>query len=201
MRQLMHVHKPKILLQMSGLPLLDFADNARTHYLHQNIKSQFYSPAHSVCSEPHHLPFRDHSIDCIVCPHILELYPEDMQLRLLKEWVRVLMIGGKIVFFGINLMGVWTLKRLLYHKSLQWGPRISSMHSMQRLLIESGLTVDSVVYFSPNLSAVFHPQELIENQQSFWQFPGRLSPCYCMVASINDVEHIWTSDPCLNKPD
>ena len=68
-------------------------------------------------------------------------------------------------------------------------------------LIESGLTVDSVVYFSPNLSAVFHPQELIENQQSFWQFPGRLSPCYCMVASINDVEHIWTSDPCLNQPD
>jgi len=190
LRQIVARRAPKNVLQVGGLPLLDFSSHAKTHYIHQHRAMDFFSPAHSVCAADTQLPFRDDSINLMVCPHTHELYEGDDQVKLFSEMARVLQSEGILVMFGVNLLGVWTLRRLINSSSLLWGPNVCSVYHLQSLARNAGLVVVDVEYFFATQDRFLFGEyflKAIQNSKGF----KHLSTCYMLVLAHQNFAPVW----------
>jgi len=181
--------KPKNVLQIGGKALLGFSDNIKTHYVHQREEMDFFSPGHSVCASMLHLPYRDVSISMIVCPHVHELCEEDEHVPFMKECARVLDDQGVMILFGINLLGSWTLNRLVNHNSLDWGPRIHSVMQLEKLARAAELKMMNVQYFSINHYDLMIP--LMDIKLDRLNATRRFSPCYMAIFAHKYCELAW----------
>ena len=190
-RNLVKNRRPGRLLQIGGLPLLSFSDHALTHYIHQHDHLGYFSPGHSVCAQASNLPIRDESLSCLVCPHTHELYDESHQYELFKEWSRVLKPDGYMLILGVNLMGYWTLQRLISHNSLKWAPRIWSLYQLEKTAKQADLQVVDIQYFVAR--AVYNRYGLGEIGHSLAKLKmvRRFSPCYAVMLTRRDYAPVW----------
>jgi len=83
-----------------------------------SIKNKFYihsskiSKKTNILSNPNQLPFRNNSIDCIICIHYLDMLDKAQIKPYLDEVHRVLVPYGKFITINFNPYGIW----YLYHK-------------------------------------------------------------------------------------
>lgn len=191
--QLLHAildqRKSKSVLQIGGKALLNFGDHTKTHYVHQHEEMGFFSPGHSVCAAKLQLPYRASSMSIVACPHGHELCEEKEQEPLIKECARVLDDEGVFLLFGINLLGSWTLNRLVNHHSLHWAPRIHSVMQIEKMANQAGLKLMSVEYFSITDYDLMMPMMDIKLDQR--NATRRFSPCYMALLAHEHCEFVW----------
>lgn len=81
-----------------------------------------------------HLPFRDHSFELVILPHILEF--ETATLPILEECWRVLTPNGYLVILGFNPWSLWGICRLFASRwtATPWNGHFHSAEKLQRQL-------------------------------------------------------------------
>jgi hypothetical protein len=181
--------KSKNVLQIGGKALLNFSDHMKTHYVHQHEEMGFFSPGHSVCASHFHLPYRDASMSMVVCPHVHELCEEHEQDILMKQCARVLDDKGVLLLFGINLLGSWTLNRLVNHHSLKWAPRIHSIMQIETMARQAGLKLMKIQYFSITDYDLMMP--IVDIKLDQMNATRRFSPCYMAILAHEHCELVW----------
>jgi len=76
-------------------------------------------PAFSLDGQAESLPFKSHSIDNVLLPHVLEFSTDPHQV--LREVDRVLVADGTVVLCCFNPLSMWGLRRLFsYQDTLPW---------------------------------------------------------------------------------
>ena len=95
-----------------------------------------------IIEEPHikshditKLPYADNSVDVIYSSHTLEYFDRDRAIEVLREWYRVLKVGGKIYlsvpdFDALSL--AYQEKKMPLHKLL--GPLYGKMSSKENII-------------------------------------------------------------------
>lgn len=71
-----------------------------------------------ICCDARWLPLEDCFADMVLSSHLLEHFSFKETLSVLKEWIRVLKIGGKLITIVPNLR--WASKRILNPPEAEW---------------------------------------------------------------------------------
>lgn len=135
------------------------------------------------------LPFNDSSIDCILAPFSMELFPNNNNL--IVELDRVLKSQGFMIFLGINPCSLWGIYAILQKiKVLAKFPlKLRSVLHLKKKFFTLGYTqsyLSSFYYIPPvdNLKLIYNLEFLNEMGKMVWPYPAAF---YCFV--IQKCEH------------
>ncbi|MBC8225791.1 MAG: methyltransferase domain-containing protein, partial [Gammaproteobacteria bacterium] len=86
---------------------------------HLNQPKEKFPVGQNVISDFLMLPFKESSIDLIICPHLHEMVSRPEQLY--AELSRITVAGGILIMFSLNTKSIWSMQRLLRgNKILPW---------------------------------------------------------------------------------
>jgi SAM-dependent methyltransferase len=130
-----------------------------------------------------YLPFNDNSIDCILAPFSMELFPNNQNI--MAEFNRVLKSKGFIIFLGINPCSLWGICAFLQKIKLltKFPLKLRSVLNLKKNLITLGYTqiyLNSFYYIPPvdNLKLIYNLEFLNEMGKMVWPYPAAF---YCFV--------------------
>lgn len=129
------------------------------------------------------LPFADASIDCIVAPFGMELFPHNKEI--IAELDRVLKSQGFMIFFGINPLSFWGLAVFLQKIKIltQFSLKLRSVLNLKKLFLNLGYTqsyLNTFYYIPPvnKLKFIQHLEFLNEMGKMVWPYPAGF---YCFI--------------------
>ena len=116
------------LLQLGGLPLLDFNLPHDCHYIHLEPSLQHQAQGHTVVADIHALPFANERFDCLILGHLLEI----VSMIDLEEIIRVLAPGGVVYVFGFNLKGYCWFRNVVDKQFMPWSQQWFGVHQLKQ---------------------------------------------------------------------
>ena len=180
----------KVSCHISGKYLLQIGATGRNDLL-ANLKFRNKIVANpSLKTENTHLytmfenlPFDDKSIDCILAPFSMEIFPNNHEI--ISEFDRVLKSKGFIIFFGINPCSFWGAFAFLRKiKELSQVPlKLRSSLHLKKLFFLLGYTqsyLNSFYYIPPveNVKLIHNLEFLNEMGKMIWPYPAGF---YCFI--------------------
>lgn len=172
----------KYLLQIGATGSNDLLDNMRFR------NKIIVGPSLKICNTQtyavfENLPFHDNSIDCILAPFSMELFPNNNDI--IAELDRVLKSKGFMIFLGINPCSLWGMYAFLQKiKALSKFPlKLRSVLNLKKIFFTLGYTqsyLSSFYYIPPveNLKLINNLEFLNEMGKMVWPYPAAF---YCFV--------------------
>lgn len=136
-----------------------------------------------IYATPENLPLYDNSIDCILAPFSMELFPNNQNI--IAEYDRVLKANGYIIFLGINPCSLWGLyaffRKIKYLSTFSL--KLRSALNLKKLYFILGYTqsyFNSFYYIPPvdNLNIISNLEFLNEMGKMVWPYPAGF---YCFI--------------------
>ena len=145
----MRTWRPIRVLQIGGVPLLDYRVSESVHYIHVDRTFEFIAQGHSVCADFSKLPFESNMFDAVICPHVHELATSDTA-KIFQESARILADNGALVVFGIHTGGMWWFRNIFQRQFFTWNHRWQSAKTVRNACKKLGVTMRKTQYLYPS---------------------------------------------------
>jgi SAM-dependent methyltransferase len=105
----------------------------------------FHNGARQAVADNEELPLAEDSMDVVLIHHALDFTPDSH--RLLREAMRVLRPGGRLLVLGFNPVSAWGIARWFRRKSESpWNARFISLRRLSDWLKLLDLHVDNILF-------------------------------------------------------
>jgi len=128
------------VLQLGDHPIYSFFSNDDS--LHGAFSVLPHRSADSVAALYEALPFKEHSFDAVVLPHVLEYVRSPQEV--LAESMRVLKPEGVLLIMGFNPYSLWGLFHLVlrFTATQPWGGRLLGLGKLRSFLSQLDCIID-----------------------------------------------------------